>query len=148
MQLTKNFFLHEFIKSPTALRLGINNYPTEKEVKNIKRLCEKVLQPVRDHFDRPVVITSGYRSPMLNRHVGGAPNSQHITGEAADFYIPGVDNLKVANWIKDNLIFDQLILEYYQGGNSGWIHVSYSDNNRKQVLTITYSGRYNGLRAS
>jgi len=148
MQLTKNFFLHEFIKSPTALRLGINNYPDEKVVKNLKRLCEKVLQPVRDHFDRPVVITSGYRSPLLNKHVGGAPNSQHTTGEAADFYIPGIDNLQVASWIKDNLIFDQLILEYYQGGNSGWIHVSYSDRNRKQVLTITYSGRYNGLRAS
>ncbi len=93
-----------------------------------------------------VVITSGCRSPMLNRHVGGAPNSQHITGEAADFYVPGIDNLTVAIWIRDNLVFDQLILEYYQGGNSGWIHVSYSDSNRKQVLTINYSGRYNGLR--
>ncbi|MEM1971149.1 MAG: D-Ala-D-Ala carboxypeptidase family metallohydrolase [Candidatus Anstonellales archaeon] len=148
MQLTKNFFLHEFITSPTALRIGINNYPDEKAVKNLKRLYEKVLQPVRDHFQKPVVITSGYRSSLLNKHVGGVPNSQHTTGEAADFYIPGVDNLKVANWIKDNLTFDQLILEYYQGGNSGWIHVSYSDNNRKQVLTITYSGRYYGLRGA
>ncbi|MEM4177890.1 MAG: D-Ala-D-Ala carboxypeptidase family metallohydrolase [Nitrososphaeria archaeon] len=144
MQLTKNLHLHELVQSPTAIRLKIDKTPSEAVIRNLKRLCEKVLQPTRDHFNRPVVITSGYRSPALNKAVGGVPNSQHVTGEAADFYIPGVDNYTVAFRIKENLVFDQLILEYYRGGNTGRVHVSYSSTNRKQVLTINSYGRYNG----
>ena len=104
-------------------------------VEHMERLCEAVLQPVRDHFDRPVTITSGYRSPELCIAIGSKPTSQHAKGQAADFEVPGVSNMEVAQWIADNLEFDQLILECYTGGNTGWIHCSYSTNsNRNQSL--------------
>jgi hypothetical protein len=140
MNLTKNFTLHELTKSETALRLGIDNTPGEKEIGNLKLLCEKVLQPVRDHFARGVKVNSGYRSPATNQAAGGSPTSDHCRGQAADVEIPGVPNAELAQWIADNLDFRQLILEFYTPGipDSGWVHVSYvAEDNKKQVLTAT-----------
>ena len=127
MQLSAHFSLDELTKSQTAIRKGIANDPGPTEVAALRLLCEKVLEPVRRHFGKPVYINSGYRSPRLNRSVGGSSTSQHCKGEAADIEIPGVANGAIATWIRDNLVYDQLILEAYSAGqpSSGWVHVSF-----------------------
>ena len=135
--LSKNFTLTEFTKSQTALRLGIDNTPSEEHLAAAKLLFENVVQPVRDHFG-PTVINSGYRGPALNEAIGGASASQHCRGEAVDIECPGTPNYDVALWIEQNLDYDQLILEFYTPGipDSGWVHVSYiPEGNRKQSLT-------------
>ncbi len=126
MQLSRNFSLSELTKSDTAIRKGINNNPSAEQVEKLKALCENILQPVRDHFGR-VKVTSGFRSVDLCMAIGSSANSQHAKAEAADFECVGVDNAELADWIKDNLPYDQLIVEYYTPGepNSGWIHCSY-----------------------
>jgi zinc D-Ala-D-Ala carboxypeptidase len=139
MKLSKNFSLSELTKSQTAERMGLDNNPSEDETENLRLLCERVLQPVRDHFDDVVTISSGYRNAILSAKIGSSSKSQHCKGQAADFEIFAVDNNKVSDWIKENLMFDQLILEYYKPGNpnSGWIHVSYNPDvnmNRKEYL--------------
>ncbi len=150
MKLSENFSLQELLKSQTALRKGIDNKPTDPSViTNLQVLCEKVLQPIRDHFARPVVINSGYRCPKLNKAIGSSSKSQHTKGEAADIEIPGLSNKELAEYIEDNLPFDQLILEFYNGvdPNSGWVHVSYvgDSDNRKQTLTINKNGTFPGF---
>jgi uncharacterized protein YcbK (DUF882 family) len=126
MNLSRNFTLSELTKSDTAIRKGINNNPNAEQIEKLKALCENILQPVRDHFGR-VKITSGFRSVELCMAIGSSANSQHAKAEAADFECVGVDNAELADWIKDNLPYDQLIVEYYTPGepNSGWIHCSY-----------------------
>jgi|TARA_B100001094_G_scaffold200441_1_gene194493 uncharacterized protein YcbK (DUF882 family) len=150
LKLSENFSLQELLKSQTALRKGIDNKPTDPSViTNLQVLCEKVLQPIRDHFARPVVINSGYRCPKLNKAIGSSSKSQHTKGEAADIEIPGLSNKELAEYIEDNLPFDQLILEFYNGvdPNSGWVHVSYvgDSDNRKQTLTINKNGTFPGF---
>jgi zinc D-Ala-D-Ala carboxypeptidase len=140
MNLTKNFTLEEMTKSETALRYDIDNTPNEQEISSMKLLAEKVLQPVRDHFGKGVKVNSGFRNQDVNQKVGGSRNSDHIRGQAADIEIPGIPNAELAEWIKDNLQFNQLILEFYTPGvpDSGWVHVSYiPEDNKKQVLTAT-----------
>ena len=141
MQLSRNFSLQELIKSDTAIRKGINNNPNAEQIEKLKGLCENILQPVRDHFGR-VKITSGYRSVELCEAIGSKTTSQHAKGEAADFEMFGVDNKELAKYIKNNLVFDQLILEFYNPDDpsSGWVHCSYSkEENRKQSLL--YNGK-------
>ena len=147
MQLSKHFTLEEFEKSQTATRKGIKNKAGAGEIKNLGDLCYEILEPVRIKFDKPVTITSGYRSEELCEAIESKNTSQHTTGNATDIEIAGVSNLQVALWIENNCDFDQLILEYYTGeANSGWIHVSYKDgSNRKQVLTYDGSSYTNGL---
>jgi zinc D-Ala-D-Ala carboxypeptidase len=138
-RLSPHFRLNELTKSDTALRLGIANIPNAEAVANLKALCEHVLEPIRNAFNIPFAPNSGYRGPELNRAIGGAPTSQHMSGHAADIEIPGVRNDVLAQWIRDNLEFDQLILEFYTPGDptSGWVHVSYKANgaNRRDVKT-------------
>lgn len=132
-KLTKNFTLEEMTRSQTASRKGLDNTAPPKVIGALKTLCEKVLQPIADHFQRPVHVSSGYRSPAVNKAAGGAKTSQHIQGEAADFTVPGVSNIELAQWIMRNLNYDQLIYEF---GESGWIHVSYRDGRlRNQELS-------------
>ena len=136
MNLSRNFSLQELIKSDTAIRKGIDNNPNADQIEKLKRLCENVLQPVRDHFGR-VKVTSGFRSPELCIAIGSSANSQHAKAEAADFEVLGVDNAEVSDWVYKNLQTDQLILEYYTPGepNSGWIHASWVEfNPRAQYL--------------
>ncbi len=138
MQLSKNFSLAEMTKSETALRHDMDNTPGEAEIANLKTLCEKVLQPVRDHFAKGVKVNSGYRHPEVNAKVGGSKTSDHCKGQAADIEIPGVPNHELAQWISNNLEFTQVILEFYTQGvpDSGWVHVSYDPANlKKQELT-------------
>jgi len=140
MNLTANFSLHELTKSETALRMGFDNTPDEETTENLRLLCEKVLQPVRDHYGKGVKVNSGYRSPESNAAVGGSKTSDHCKGMAADIEIPGVANADLAQWIMDNLDYTQLILEFYTPGipDSGWVHISYDPNRlTKQELTAT-----------
>jgi hypothetical protein len=137
MKLSANFTLSELTKSQTAVRKNIKNEPSTAHVENLIHLAETVLQPVRDHFGKPVVISSGYRSPELCEAIGSSTKSQHARGEAADFEIMGVDNMQLAMWINKNTTFDQLILEFYEPGdpNSGWVHCSaVREGSRAQVL--------------
>ena len=137
MKLSANFTLSELTKSQTAVRKNIKNEPSTAHVENLIHLAETVLQPVRDHFGKPVVISSGYRSPELCEAIGSSTKSQHARGEAADFEIMGVDNMQLATWINKNTNFDQLILEFYEPGdpNSGWVHCSaVREGSRAQVL--------------
>ena len=140
MNLSPNFTLKELTKSDTATRLGLDNTPDDEALENLKTLCEKVLQPVREHFDKSVSVNSAYRSPESNAAVGGSKTSDHCKGMAADIEIVGVANADLAQWIMDNLEYTQLILEFYTPGipDSGWVHVSYDPNNlKKQELTAT-----------
>ncbi len=138
MKLTENFSLNELTKSQTAERKGIDNTPSAEHQENLKSLCEMILQPIRDHFGQVVSVSSGYRSPELCVAIGSSTQSQHAKGEASDFEIFGVSNKELADYIDQNLDYDQLILEYWKGEdepNSGWVHCSYTNgNNRKQYL--------------
>ena len=137
-RLSENFTLREFVKSQTAARRGIDNTPAQAHLDNAFALFQNVVQPVRDHFG-PTIVTSGYRSEALNAAIGGSPRSQHKRGQAADIEVPGIPTGEVAQWIADNLTFDQLILEFYDPNdiNSGWVHVSYVmvGGNRGEVMT-------------
>jgi len=115
-------------KSDTAIRKGINNNPNAEQIEKLKTLCEKILQPVRDHFGR-VKVTSGFRSVELCQAINSSVNSQHAKAEACDFEVIGVDNAELADWIHRELEWDQLILEFYTPGepNSGWIHCSVTE---------------------
>ena len=146
MQLSKHFNLKEFTKSETAIRKRIDNTPNLEHTNNLKLVCENLLEPVREHFGKPVRINSGYRGPALNTAVGGSAKSQHCNGEAVDFEIDGLANPELAKWVAEYCDFDQIILEFYdpkEGPNSGWVHASYSKGkNRKQKLTaVTVSGK-------
>ena len=136
MKLSKNFYLSELTKSQTAERMGLDNNPSQDETENLRLLCERVLQPIRDHFDSVVSISSGFRNEILSEKIGSSRKSQHCRGQAADFECHGHDNMEVFNWIVDNTEFDQGILEFYTGDPaSGWLHFSYNeDGNRKQTL--------------
>jgi len=148
MQLSKHFTLEEMEKSQTATRKGIKNKAGSGEIKNLGDLCYEVLEPVRAKFDKPVTITSGYRSPELSEAIGSKSTSQHCLGEAVDMEVIGVSNLQVALWIQNNVDFDQLIMEYFDKDDpaGGWIHVSYKEgSNRKQILTFDGKSYTNGL---
>jgi uncharacterized protein YcbK (DUF882 family) len=112
MNLSPNFSLHELTKSETALRLDLDNTPDEQATENLRLLCEKVLQPVRDHYGKGVKVNSGFRAPAVNQATGGSKSSDHCLGRAADIEIPGVANADLAQWIMDNLEYTQLILEF------------------------------------
>ena len=149
MQLSKHFSLSEFEKSSTATRLGIKNKAGSGEIKNLTDLCYAVLEPVRAKFEKPILVTSGFRSEELCVAIKSSKTSQHTKGQAVDFEIMGVSNLQVALWIQNNCDFDQLILEFWkeeEGANSGWVHCSYKEgSNRKQVLTFDGKEFKNGL---
>lgn len=127
----KHFTLSEFFRSSTAAKNGIKNEPSIDEratiVRNINLLVDNVLDPVRDMVNTPIIITSGYRCPQVNRLVGGVDNSQHMSGCAADFHVMGFTSsmmLGVFFYILNRLEYDQLI--YYRSKNI--IHVSYVEN--------------------
>ena len=146
MQLSEHFKLNEFTKSETAIRKRIDNTPGPAHASNLQKVCEKILEPVRKHFGKPVRINSGYRGAALNAAVGGSSKSQHCNGEAVDFEIDGLPNPDLAKWVAANCEFDQIILEFYdasEGPNSGWVHASYSEGkNRKQILTaVSVNGK-------
>ncbi len=136
MRLSPNFTLAELTRTST----GLPNTPPPEIIEKLRAVCVNVLEPVRAHFGRPVTVNSGYRSPQVNRAVKGAATSQHVRGEAVDFEVPGVGNGVVAAWVRDNLEYDQVILEahYPHLPSSGWVHCSWTPaRRRKSVLTFT-----------
>ena len=145
MKLTQHFSLAEVIRSATAQKLGIDNSldtsakADQTIVRNLKALSENILEPLRNYACQPIVISSGYRCPALNKAVGGSKMSQHLTGEACDIHIPSISQGRLwLEWIMDNTSFDQLIWERNKGGTH-WIHVSYKADptkNRHQVLRM------------
>jgi len=145
--LTKNFSLTELTKSQTAERKGIPNKPTKLQEQSLKLIAEKILQPVRDNYGIPFTPNSTFRSVELSLAIGSSKRSQHgcrVVGDAAtDIEVPGISNMELAEWISKNLNYDQLILEFYKGGNTGWVHVSIADDPRRQLLTYD---RENGYR--
>lgn len=142
MQLTEHFTLEEFLVSETAARRGIDNTPTDAVVANLKRLAER-LEQVRAIFHKPVIITSGYRCPELNVAVGGAKDSAHMYGRAADFNVPGAGGpLQVAILInqRQNIVFDQLINEF-----DSWVHFGIEAEGaeaRRQTMTYKRGGGF------
>ena len=122
--------MKELAKSSTAEKLGIDNTPTPEASAQLSNLVTHVLDPLREMYGKPITVNSGYRCPKLNDAVGGAKNSQHMRGEAAD----KTENKKLFELIRDNLPFDQLIDE----SDYSWVHVSYvsSSRNRKQILSL------------
>lgn len=132
MKLSENFELKEFVRSSTAEKLGINNVPDSNAIESLKNLCEKLLQPLRDAYKKPIKINSGYRSQALNNAVNGSKTSQHMKGEAADCAINGEAEELLQLLIETNLDFDQAIL--YRSQN--FLHLSYKlkGENRRQVL--------------
>lgn len=144
MQLSKYFTLGELTPSATAKRLGIKNNPTPAHLECLKLLATNVLDKVREHFGKPIWISSGYRCKALNDVTpGSSATSQHCSGEAADLDQDskgtGVTNKMVFDYIKDHLNFDQLIYEYGTDANPDWVHVSWESTGkqRKQVLRCT-----------
>lgn len=136
--LSKNLSLLECVTSQTAERKGIDNTPDADVICNLKTIAEKVFQPLRTHFKKPIRVSSGYRSPNLNRAIGGSVTSQHVKGEALDLQATnGFTNRQIYDYVKKNLDFDQLIWEYGTDNEPAWVHVSYrAKGNRKQILRI------------
>lgn len=139
MQLSPHFKLVEFTRSATAQARHIDNTPDEEQIKNLKFLCDNVLEPLREQFG-PIIIGSGFRCPALNTAVGGVKNSQHTSGEACDIHLPSIEvGKKYFEFLKKLPIFDQLIWERNNPrSNHYWIHVSIkrSGKNRKQVIPL------------
>jgi len=145
MMLTPNFSLNEF----TRTKFKVANIPDAQTTESLRTLCKNVMEPVRKHFRSIdpralVIITSGFRCPEVNRLAGGAPTSQHLKGEAGDFHVTGFSNDKVWRFIVDNLDYDQCIAEKLRtdDGQAGWIHCSYSKNNRKESLSFLGNKKY------
>ena len=144
-QLSPHFMLSEFLVSQTAARQGIPNIPSESDILNLEQLAQRVLEPVRSLLgNKPIVISSGYRGHRLNMAVGGAVNSDHKFGRAADFTCPGfgaVRDICTRLNAEEGLPFYQLIREFDQG-NSGWVHISWRDDPApvRQALVIDPAG--------
>lgn len=136
MQLTQNFSLQEMIYSPTANLRGINNTPGEAHLANLTQLCRKVLQPIRFRFQKPIKITSGFRSPKLNQVVGGAKTSQHLKGEAAD--IISDNNAELWDLICSMILNNEITVgQLIDEKNLRWIHISLPDSlHTNQILHL------------
>ena len=141
LQLTPHFRLSEFTHSAVALERGIDNRldPSCPEhqpiIANLQSLCPHILEPLRQAFAQPIVINSGYRTPELNRAVGGSPNSQHLKGQAADLRWHG--DLTVHRWLlwlHSHAPYDQLILERNLKTDAKWLHISHTPNPRHQYI--------------
>ena len=130
----KHFTIKELAHSDTALAKGIDNFPTAEAINNLTKLVDNVLDPLREKYGKPIRVSSGYRSAILNRSVNGATSSQHRRGEAADITVGSKEeNRKLFEIIKSELPFDQLIDEK----DFSWVHVSFREGrNRKQILKL------------
>lgn len=131
----KHFTLDELTHSQTAARRGLKNDPDQTALANLHALVENVLDPLREALGRPITVSSGYRSPRVNKAVGGAASSQHTMGQAADILVPGLAPADVARHIRAiGLPVDQCLLEF-----GAWVHVSYGPRHRRQFLNVRRS---------
>ena len=138
MQISKNVSYKEAIKSNTATRLGIDNLPDQKQIDNMKLVADKIFQPLREFVGGPIKINSFFRSPDLNRAIGGSSKSQHCLGLAMDLddTFGHKTNAEMFNWIRENLDYEQMIWEFGSDKNPAWVHVSYvsPEKNRNRCL--------------
>lgn len=135
MQLSENLSVAEFSASNTAKRKGIDNTPKDVHLEAAKELAKHIFQPIREHFGKPIWLSSGYRSEALNKAIGGSKTSQHCKGEAMDIDMDGKGgptNAEIFYYIKDNLPFDQLIWEFGSSNAPDWVHVSYSASGKQR----------------
>jgi zinc D-Ala-D-Ala carboxypeptidase len=149
MKLSKNLSLREAVRSTTAKRLGLKNEPDAPQITNLKLLANHVFQPLRDNFEVPIYVSSGYRSPKLNNAIGGSNTSQHCQGRALDLdadVFGKISNAEIFYYIKDCLDFDQLIWEFGDDTNPDWVHVSYTSptENRGRILKAYKDPEYTG----
>ena len=135
--ISKHFSYNEATRSQTATRHGIENKPNKQQLINMQNLAKFILEPIRVHFNRAIFIGSWFRCFMLNKIIGGSETSQHMTGEAADIDCDS-RNVEIFHFIKDNLVFDQLIWEFGDDNNPAWIHVSFLSENPRQQILIAY----------
>lgn len=144
-RISKHITFAEGIKSQQATRLGISNMPTDEHLLNMHSVANLCFEPLREHFGVPIAVTSFYRSPAINKAIGGSMSSQHCKGQAMDLdadVFGGITNAQIFNWLKDNVVFDQLIWEFGDDKNPDWVHVSYNatGKNRKHVLKAVKAG--------
>lgn len=140
-KITDNFTLEELVNSSTATKFNIDNTPDEKIKKNLKRLCEEVLQPIRDEYGYPIIVTSGYRCKELNDKVKGSKTSQHLKGEAADIKCTSTSKAYLFNLIKEmidkkRITVGQLIWEYGTKKEPNWVHISLPYTKTNQILYL------------
>ena len=130
MKLGKYFTLSEL----TITNSGLVNSPSKMEIHNLSLLVEKILDPLRELYGKPITINSGYRSPLVNKKIGGVPTSEHVKGMAADITAGSKEeNKKLFELIRDNFTFRQLINEH----DYTWLHISFNiSDNKKQILSI------------
>jgi len=142
--ISKHVSYKEGVYSTTATRLGIDNTPSDDQLHFMELIAEKVFEPLREWVGGPIKINSFYRSPELNKAIGGSSKSQHCKGQAMDIddTLDRVTNAEMFNWIKENLDFDQMIWEFGDDDNPNWVHVSYvsEENNRNRCLRAFKSG--------
>ena len=142
--ISKHISKKEGVYSNTAIRRGIDNTPNKEQLKNMELLAEKIFEPLRVHIGGPIKINSFFRSPELNKAIGGSSKSQHCKGQAIDIddTFGKATNAEMYKWIKDNLDFDQMIWEFGNDDNPNWVHVSYvSDvSNRNRCLKAYKEG--------
>jgi len=140
-RISKHISYKEAVGSNYAKQKGIKNKPNEEQVENMKLLAEEVFEPLREWVGGPIKVNSMFRSLELNTALKGSKTSSHMKGEAMDITsMGGKSNLEMFHYIKDNLCFDQLIWEF--GKEPKWLHVSFSKNNRQQVLVTKKRGVY------
>jgi hypothetical protein len=140
MKISEHISYNEATRSITALRNGIKNQPNGIQLSNMKLLAEKVFEPVRNHFKRPIKVESFFRCKKLNSLIGGSINSQHMKGEAIDIDddYGGLNNADMFYYIVDNLEFDQLIWEFGNNDSPAWVHVSYKVADNRNKISIAY----------
>ena len=144
--ISENISFKEGTFSATATRLDISNVPDKEALMNMQILAKKIFQPLRVYVGGPIKINSFYRSPKLNKAIGGSTKSQHCKGCAID--IDDVHGFKTNNqmyhWVKDNLNFDQLIWEFGDDDNPDWVHISYvndKDNRNRRLRAERINGK-------
>lgn len=138
MKLSEHFTKEEFEHSNTAIQRSIPNVMDSGQTQKAIDLCVNVLEPLRTHLGKPIKLNCGYRSPLVNKAVGGAKMSQHILGEAVDL---DLHSRELFIWIRDNLEYDQIIFEGGTDENANWFHISYrKGRNRKQALRMIKKG--------
>ena len=138
MQLSKHLSRAEFERSDAAIKHGINNSMNSGQLAKAMALAINCFEPIREYLGKPIRVNSGYRSPAVNKRIGGALTSQHSLGEAIDLDLHDRD---LFEWIIDNVVFDQLIYEAGNDTEAAWFHISYREGrNRKQVLRMIKKG--------
>ena len=136
-RISEHFTYAEVTHSNLAKGLGMNNDLPIELLPKIQQMADMILEHIRAHFNKPIIITSWWRCPALNQMISNNPNSQHTKGEAVDFIVKDIPNIEVAKYISKHLTFDQLVLE------KSWVHVSFvSEGNRKEVLTCSDGRNY------